>query len=134
MRTGRDRADDLLTLARHDLRIADLALPEDDGYNVVCFLAQQATEKAIKAVLAVHNVDFPKTHDLQMLLALCSDVAPEATNFVAEAEDLGDYGVTVRYDIRLYPSREQAEGAVATAHRVYDWARRLMEARARDGS
>ncbi len=134
MRTGRDAATDLLALARHDLRVADLALPEDEGHNVVCFLAQQAVEKSIKAVLAYRDVDYPKTHDLQMLLDLCRDVAREADTFVPEVEALADYGVVVRYDIRLYPSREDAERAVGMAHRVHEWAQQIVEADVDNGS
>ncbi|HAT11691.1 MAG TPA: hypothetical protein DCS97_14110 [Planctomycetes bacterium] len=35
-----------------------------------CYLSQQATEKALKALLIALDVDFPKTHDLLRLRAL----------------------------------------------------------------
>ena len=37
--------------------------------DVVGYHAQQAVEKAIKAVLVLCGIDFPRTHDLDFLLA-----------------------------------------------------------------
>ena len=53
----RARAD--LALARVGLN-AEGTLPED-----LCYHAQQAAEKAIKAVLVSRNVDFPWVHALE---------------------------------------------------------------------
>ena len=38
---------------------------------IVCFHAQQAVEKALKAVLASRDVVFPFTHDLDGLIEFC---------------------------------------------------------------
>ena len=38
----------------------------------VCFHAQQCTEKYLKALLLMKDVDFPKTHDLLTLDTLCN--------------------------------------------------------------
>ena len=39
--------------------------------STICFHAQQAVEKFLKAFLVFHNIDFPKTHDLDFLLLEC---------------------------------------------------------------
>ena len=41
----------------------------------VCWLAQQAAEKAIKAVLVFLQIDFPRSHDLDALRNLAPDDA-----------------------------------------------------------
>lgn len=60
-----------LRFAEEDLRTAKLLL-DDEGCITrhVCWLAQQAAEKAIKAVLINRKVDFPRTHDLDLLRTL----------------------------------------------------------------
>lgn len=42
-----------------------------DYTSAICFHAQQAVEKFLKAFLVFHDVDFPKTHDLDFLLLEC---------------------------------------------------------------
>jgi HEPN domain-containing protein len=39
-----------------------------------CFHAQQAVEKALKAVLTIKHIDFRRTHDLEELANLLADV------------------------------------------------------------
>ena len=58
--------------ARADLALARIPLPEGVQYEQLCFHAQQAAEKSIKAVLLQCNVDVPFTHNLQVLLNLLS--------------------------------------------------------------
>jgi HEPN domain-containing protein len=61
-------ADDLLTLANRDAAamLALAALPHID-FAIVGFHAQQAVEKALKAVMVAHGILFPKTHNLKEL-------------------------------------------------------------------
>jgi len=54
--------------ARSDLEAARTLMASPDHYpRQVCFLAQQAAEKAIKAALILDQVPFPFTHDLDRL-------------------------------------------------------------------
>lgn len=54
-----------------DLRAARVLLDDSDVPNrIACFLAQQASEKAIKSVLVEESVPFRKTHDLVVLAGL----------------------------------------------------------------
>jgi HEPN domain-containing protein len=72
MASQRDLAEQLLKLARED-GIAARAMLDVGAVTdaIVGFHAQQAVEKALKAVLAVHGVDFPFTHDIEGLVELC---------------------------------------------------------------
>ena len=59
-----------LRYARGDLALAQVPLPEDSFYELLCFHAQQAVEKALKAVLIINNISYPKTHNIRTLLDL----------------------------------------------------------------
>jgi HEPN domain-containing protein len=65
----------LLDLATGDELAARSLLPiEGITDGVLGFHAQQAVEKALKAVLAVNGVDFPYSYDLNGLIGLCRKV------------------------------------------------------------
>ena len=65
-----DAPDRWLANARADLALARVPLPPGGLYEHLCFHAQQAAEKSIKAVLLKYRIDFPYTHNLQTLLNL----------------------------------------------------------------
>jgi hypothetical protein len=53
------------------LTVATVVLEQAGGVNwAACFHAQQATEKALKALLVALGIDFPRSHALERLLAL----------------------------------------------------------------
>jgi len=73
----------------------------------ICFHAQQASEKFLKAYLAYHDVDFPRTHDLDFLLIECQKIDKEA--FQIDFKSLTDFGVSVRYPDDFYiPDEKEA--------------------------
>lgn len=72
----------------------------------ICFHAQQAVEKFLKAFLVLHNIDFPKTHDLDYLLLECKKIEPE--DFNIDTGSLTDFGVSLRYPDDFYvPDKEE---------------------------
>jgi HEPN domain-containing protein len=72
----------------------------------ICFHAQQAVEKFLKAFLVYHDIDFPKTHDLDFLLLECKKVNDKI--FDIDLGSLTDFGVSVRYPDDFYiPDKEQ---------------------------
>jgi hypothetical protein len=49
-----------LAKAKDDLAVANIVFDAPTGVNwAACFHAQQATEKALKAVLVAYGIDFP---------------------------------------------------------------------------
>ncbi|MDX9925540.1 MAG: HEPN domain-containing protein [Ignavibacteriaceae bacterium] len=73
----------------------------------ICFHAQQASEKFLKAYLAYHDVDFPRTHDLDYLLLECQKIDKNA--FQLDFKSLTDFGVSVRYPDDFYiPTENEA--------------------------
>jgi HEPN domain-containing protein len=60
-----------LAFAKADLRAARLLLSDAEvPARIACFHAQQAAEKAIKAVLISEQTSFRKTHDVLVLVGL----------------------------------------------------------------
>jgi Uncharacterized conserved protein related to C-terminal domain of eukaryotic chaperone, SACSIN len=73
--------------------------------STICFHAQQAVEKFLKAFLVFHNIDFPKTHDLEFLLIECQKI--DQSGFVFDFGSLTDFGVSIRYpDDFFVPDKE----------------------------
>jgi HEPN domain-containing protein len=65
----------------------------------VGFHAQQAVKKALKAVIASRDLEFPFTHDLGALMQLCEDAGFELPGKLAEADCLTPYAAALRYGL-----------------------------------
>ena len=115
-----NRARSNLARAKADLRLPEV-YPED-----LCFDAQQAAEKAIKAVLLNLRVPFPYIHDLTELLDLVQNAGKRIPKPVREAGRLTRFAVVTRYPGIAEPvTREDYRRAVRTAERVFRWAEKL---------
>jgi HEPN domain-containing protein len=96
-------------LAERDLqkarRLAE-APPFPEG---VCFYAQQAVEKALKALCCALGAErVPRTHDLVELAELIEQLGGEAPPS-APLELLSRYAVAARYEVPMPGSDEAAE-------------------------
>ncbi len=111
-----------LTRAEQDLEAAEtLLFAEHALLYPACFHAQQAGEKFLKAFLTWHQIEFPKTHSLGVLL----DLAKQAdASMVVELKDttmLTPYGVEVRYPgDSPEPSRQDTVEALSLARKTRD--------------
>jgi HEPN domain-containing protein len=93
----------------------------------VAFHAQQAAEKALKALLASRDVPFRKTHSIEELGRASLDVAPELGPIVDAAVPLTEFAWKFRYPGEITdPSRAEAEEAVALARRVVGNVKRIL--------
>jgi len=113
-----DMAARWLNLARGDLGSATVLLGhQDSALRNVGFLAQQAAEKALKAVLAARDANVPRIHDLTDLLRALGD-PPQGLD-LDELVRLSKWAVGGRYpgnDDNL--TRQTAEALVTTAEQV----------------
>lgn len=95
-----DAAARLFQLALRDLRavqgMADDATTFPD--EILGFHAQQAVEKATKAWLCCRGVEYPKTHDLDLLFELISESGVDIPNAFDDLRDLVDFSVQYRYE------------------------------------
>jgi HEPN domain-containing protein len=93
----------------------------------LCFLAQQAAEKAIKAVLIHLGVEFPYTHDLTSLIALAVGAGLSVSEAVAQAARITRFAVLARYPGLAEPvTEEEYERAIAIAKEVVEWAQQAV--------
>jgi HEPN domain-containing protein len=93
-----------------------------------CFDAQQAAEKAVKAVLTLRGIDFPKSHDIAELLALLSSA--DVPEDLWSADSLTGYAVVTRYPGRKPPVSEgEYYQALELAEQVVRWAEGIIHGR-----
>jgi HEPN domain-containing protein len=94
--------------AKEDIAVIDSLFITDPAFysSTICFHAQQATEKFLKAFLVYHNVDFPRTHDVDFLLIECKKI--DSKDFDIDLGSLADFGVNIRYPDDFYiPDKEE---------------------------
>ncbi len=96
----------------------------------LCFQAQQAAEKALKALLLRRRGTFPYVHDLGVLLALLDAGGGEDIPAqVRRAVRLNDYAVTARYPGAAEPVEiEEYEEALSLADAVLAWVAEALQA------
>lgn len=95
----------------------------------VCWHAQQAAEKALKAVLVFENVAFPRHHDLAALHRQLPDAWQVDTTAQALAA-LTEWAVEARYPGDWSDATEEAAlSAVEQARRVWESVRRGFDER-----
>ena len=95
---NKDVAKTLLRKAEEDEQTVALIRAANGPWGVGCFHCQQAAEKRLKAVLALHQDTFPRTHDIDMLISLAEPYCAALHDLPDEVLLLGDYAVGVRYD------------------------------------
>lgn len=92
-----------------------------------CFEAQQAAEKAIKAVLLHLGIRFPFTHDLGDLLDLFKKGRKTIPKTVQAADRLTRFAVVTRYPGMAEPvTRQEFTRAIKIAEQVVRWAEKLI--------
>jgi HEPN domain-containing protein len=99
--------------------------------EVLGFLAQQAVEKLIKAVLTHQAIKYRRTHYLDELLALLHKSCIPCPEELSEAVALTPFAVELRYD--MLPVRDDAassfdrQWAKRCVDRIAGWATAVVE-------
>lgn len=89
----------LLRRAEGDLKACSvLAADRDVDDASVGFHAQQAVEKALKAALALADVELPRTHDLELLVEQVRATGTKAPDGLDGIEWLTPWAAELRYD------------------------------------
>ena len=95
----------------------------------LCFDAQQAAEKALKALCIERSLEFPYVHDLTRLVTLLQEEGQPVPDEVKEAGRLTRYTVFTRYPGVGDPvTEDDHERAVAIAERVVEWVEDHLDA------
>ncbi len=122
-----EHALELLEKAENDLIAGRATLATGKALDTVCFHAQQAAEKSIKAILALHDVVYPWKHDLAELLELAKPLAPELELLSDATIGMTPYAVEGRYSRSFHPPEDEARARIEAAGRVHELARKRIE-------
>ncbi len=110
---------------------SNLTPAESEGADVLfedlCFEAQQAAEKAIKAVFIHRGARFPYFHELDELLNRLGASGIKIPKYVRQADELSPFAVVTRYPGLAGPvTKRQHRRAVRIAAAVFRWAERQI--------
>jgi HEPN domain-containing protein len=121
--------DDWLRRARSNLLRAQQSKPEGVLWEDLCFDAQQAAEKALKALLVSRRIPFRFVHDIAVLITALEHGAIEVPADVRSAAILTDYAVASRYPGTTEPvTEEEYVEAVAIANATVVWVEQQLTA------
>lgn len=125
MKPGRESALRWLRQAEHDLAIARGHQQRGD-YSDACFMAEQATQKALKAFLLGHGSRSVPIHSVAQLAERCAQIDPAFAVHITAGRVLDQYYIPTRYPDALAPpavpfesyTLEQGMTAVAAAQAI----------------
>jgi HEPN domain-containing protein len=115
MKSKADLVRGWLLKAESDLTNAAICLDMGQALDTVCFHAQQAAEKCVKAYLTAYEINFPFIHNLEKLIELCAQRDQSFRRLKAMSQELTPYAVELRYDDEFWPSIETARQALDAA-------------------
>lgn len=127
MASTSDLAVKLLRSAQDD-QAATVALLDVSSVSdaLAGFHAQQAVEKALKAVLALNGVSFPFSHDIRLLIGLCEAADISLPVELEDIDRLSPYAARLRYGDDGPGSVDRPTGMRWAADAV-TWAQGLIE-------
>lgn len=102
----------------------DHDVPDD----VLGFHVQQAVEKRLKAVLALDEVEYERTHSVSYLVALIEQQGIDLPDCREEIEALTPWAVAARYDSTFEQVLDRA-GARSLVAALQVWSARSIDAR-----
>jgi len=120
--------DEWLTHALSDLRLGKLG-QKNKGIlrQQICFHAQQAAEKAFKAVLLYRKVDFPLTHDIEELMDIFDKAGILLPSDFQNAGILTPYAVETRYPGYWDQiTAKEVKEAINLAENIVNWANKYI--------
>ena len=114
-----------LRQAEHDLAVA-CRHSEQGDYSDACFMAEQASQKALKAFLIFQGQRSVTIHSVAQLAEHCSQMDPDFTAHILPGRILDQYYIPTRYPDAIAPpavpfetyTPEQGEKAVAAAQAI----------------
>jgi HEPN domain-containing protein len=121
-RRSPDNPDEWLRRAESSLALACAKTP-GVLYEDLCYQAQQAAEKALKAVFVARKIPYPYTHDINALLSTLGQHCIAIPEELWDAVTLTSYASDTRYpgfDVPVTP--EEYNKAVDQARVVFHWA------------
>jgi HEPN domain-containing protein len=124
-----DKAHEWLRRAKSNMARAKAGrVAPDILYEDLCYDAQQAVEKAFKSVCIIHEIIFPKTHDIAYLIELLEKGGVEVPENLQNAKILTGYAVETRYPGDYEPvDEEDLRKAIEIAKEVLKWVKKEID-------
>lgn len=120
-----DNPAEWITRAKSSLALATATTP-GVLYEDLCFQAQQAAEKALKAVFVARKIPYQYTHDINALLSGLEQQGIEIPGQMWEAVTLTSFASDTRYPGTATPvTKEEYTGAVRIAQEILNWAEEM---------
>jgi HEPN domain-containing protein len=112
--------------AAGDLLVAQKLAPDPELLDdPIGFHTQQAVEKALKVGLTLSGTDYPKTHDLDFLVALSNENGIDLPTEMGHIGWLTPWAAEFRYDDAPLESLDRNR-AIALAEFAVEWCRELI--------
>jgi HEPN domain-containing protein len=95
-----EHAENMLTMSKKDCNALRGMTDNIDYFSdeIFGFHAQQAVEKAAKALLDIFSIEYKKIHDIGELFNLLRQNGNDIPSEFLELQDLTEYAVDLRYD------------------------------------
>lgn len=105
-----------------DLKSAKkLSLGDEDTLDTAVYHCQQSAEKALKAFLLFHEIEFPKTHDLRVLIKFALEIDSEFKNIIELGELLTPFATEYRYpDDNMNPTLDEFKESYCATTEIYN--------------
>ncbi len=120
------------SFAHEDLIVAEASF-EEKVYNQVCFHSQQGAEKMLKGFLKSKKQNVPKTHFLEELIELCSNIDNRFRSLRSRCSILDRYYIPTRYPDALpgvlpegLPQKKDAEEALKTLREIMEFVEKRL--------
>ena len=114
-----------LEKADHDLGSAKKLVHGEDSYaDTAVYHCQQTAEKALKAFLVFHEVEFEKIHSLITLLDVCAAIDDKFSELEKPSAELTPYATAYRYPDEFFesePSEKDVERALKGAEDILNF-------------
>ena len=115
--------------AKNDLKSALKLLEGDDPImDTAIYHTQQCAEKALKGYLAFKRQPIKKSHDIELLVEICSAIDNEFEKLYDYSENLTPYATAFRYpDIYLEPDYDEVYEAIGMAREILGFVESKIE-------
>lgn len=115
----------LLDIAKQHLKVAkaiEMSYPNDDGMiNHIGYHIQQSIELSLKHILEIHNIKYPKTHEISDLIALVPACYQGCLSEIDQnSREITHLESDTRYLKSFYVSHELVKTATKLAYKLIE--------------
>jgi HEPN domain-containing protein len=90
--------------------------------EIICYHCEQAAEKYLKGYLVAHGIFPPKTHELEKLCAMCSEINNQFDEIVTLCSFLTQFATQTRYPHEMNITETHVKHAISNAESIKNFA------------